>query len=110
MEYRGKPLLIFPLFQIPLCLIQLHKDGRSSTFFHKKRGRAFLPPLSDDDFWLKSWNFISRSSASAGPRKPCRGGPQLDTDHKNKGRISLLPSENTYFPSIFLQKLDFWKA
>ena len=50
---------------------------------------------------------ISRSNASAGPRKPCRDGPQLDTAHKNTGRISLLLSENTHFPSISLQKLEF---
>ena len=45
---------------------------------------------------------ISRSTASAGPQRPCRGGPQLDTAHKNIGKISLFLSENTRFPSISL--------
>ena len=73
----------------------------------KREGTGFPIPSQKV---LIYWRFLSRSNASAGPQKPCRDWPQLDTAHKNIGKISLFLSENTRFPPISLQKLDFGKA
>ena len=112
---RRKPLDIGAI--LVSCTCESQKSAKRGKVAHQvahfggasaKREGTGCPVPSQKVLVYPVW--ISRSNAPAGPSEPCRGGPQLDTAHKNTGRISLLLSENTHFPSISLQKLDFGKA
>lgn len=65
-----------------------------------------MPTLLGDDFSLKSWFWISRSSASAGPQKPCHDGPRRGPSH---GRCRGWHPGSAPWPSWPAQTCPWWR-